>query len=112
MLMGPRLAIFLMFLMSDYLGKAYEMNLWPFLGFLFLPYTTLTYALAMNERGSLEGPYLVMWIGAIILDLYTTRVNGSGSSGVRVRVNEMAKRKTGARAVDARVIDIDTDKRD
>jgi len=107
MLMGPRLALFLLFLMSDYIGRAYEMNLWPFLGFLFLPYTTLTYALAMNERGGLEGPYLLMWLGAIILDLFVTKNNGSKSSGVRVRANEMAKRKSSARAVDARVIDID-----
>jgi hypothetical protein len=107
MLMGPRVVLFLMFLMSDYLGRAYEMNLWPFLGFIFLPYTTLAYAFAMNESGGLEGPYLLMWLGAIILDVYITRNNGSKSSGVRVRVNEMAKRKSGARAVDARVIDID-----
>jgi hypothetical protein len=83
------------------------MNLWPFLGFLFLPYTTLAYAFAMNNHGSLEGSYLLMWLGAIILDVFITKNNGSKSSGVRVRVNEMAKKKTAARAVDARIIDIE-----
>ena len=46
----PRFALFLVFLFSNYLGRAFETNFWPFMGFLFMPCTTLAYAGAMNEN--------------------------------------------------------------
>ena len=109
MLLVPRLILLQMFLFTDHLEKAFEMNLWPFLGLFFLPYTTLSYTIAMNDRGSLEGPYLFMMLGAIIIDLYTTRirVNKSESSGVRFRVNKTTKGQAAPRAVDAQFIDIE-----
>jgi hypothetical protein len=54
---------------SDYIGRAYESVLWPFLGFLFLPLTTLAYAWAINSRGSVEGLQLVVVIIAVLIDL-------------------------------------------
>ncbi len=65
----PRFAIFLVFLFSDYLGRAYETNFWPFLGFLFLPLTTLSYAFAMNAGGGVHGIYLVLMVVAVLGDL-------------------------------------------
>lgn len=111
-LLIPRLILLQMFLFTDHLSNAFKMNLWPFLGFFFLPYTTLSYTFAMNERGGLEGPYLFMVVGAFIIDLYTTRirVNRTESSGVRFRVNKMKGEGASPRAVDAQFIDIDKDK--
>ena len=43
----PRLVIVLVVIFSDYIGRAYEGFLWPFLGFLFMPVTTLAYAWAV-----------------------------------------------------------------
>ena len=68
-LVAPRLAIFLVFLFSDYLGTAYETWIVPFLGFLFLPLTTLAYAWAINTRGSVQGFALVVVIVAVLIDL-------------------------------------------
>ena len=51
---APRLVLFLVWLLSDYLGRAYASNFWPFLGFLFLPLTTLAYAWAKNSSGSVN----------------------------------------------------------
>jgi hypothetical protein len=53
-LMAPRFAIVLVVVLSDYIGRAYENMLWPFLGFLFMPLTTLAYAWAINSRGSVK----------------------------------------------------------
>ncbi len=44
---APRLVLLLVWLASDYLS-VYRTKFWPFLGFLFLPLTTLAYAFAMN----------------------------------------------------------------
>jgi hypothetical protein len=48
----PRLALFLVWLFgSGYLTRAYEHWIWPLLGFIFLPLTTLTFAFSLNSLG-------------------------------------------------------------
>ena len=66
----PRLVMLLVWLFSDFLGRAYETVLWPLLGFFFLPLTTLAYAFAINQNGgSVSGIYLVLVVVAVLLDL-------------------------------------------
>ena len=68
-LVAPRLAIVLVFLFSDYLGTAYQTWIVPFLGFLFLPLTTLAYAWAIHSHGSVQGFALVVVVVAVLIDL-------------------------------------------
>ena len=68
-LLTPRLVLVAVWLFSDYLGRAYDTLLWPLLGFLFMPLTTLAYAWAMNTAGSVEGLRLVIVIIAVLVDL-------------------------------------------
>ncbi len=68
-LITPRLVLVLVFLFSDYLGRAYHGLLIPLLGFIFLPLTTLVYAWEVNERHPIEGIYLVALIVAVVIDL-------------------------------------------
>lgn len=66
----PRLVIVLVAIFSDYLSRAFHGEWWwPLLGFFFLPFTTLAYALAMNQGGGVKGVYLVLVIVAVLLDL-------------------------------------------
>ncbi|HEX6164177.1 MAG TPA: hypothetical protein VFZ31_12475 [Vicinamibacterales bacterium] len=65
----PRFAIVLVVIFSNYLGRAYETTLWPFLGFLFMPLTTLAYAWAINSRGAVAGIQLVALVVAVLIDL-------------------------------------------
>lgn len=66
----PRVALFVLFIGGHYLGRAFETNLWPLLGFFFMPFTTLAYALAMNEnQHHLTGGWLVLFIVAVLADL-------------------------------------------
>ena len=37
----PRVAIILVVIFSDYLGRAYDGIFWPLVGFIFMPLTTL-----------------------------------------------------------------------
>jgi hypothetical protein len=66
---APRIAIVLVVLFSDYIGTAYESLLVPFLGFFFMPLTTLAYAWAIHSRGSVEGFALVVVVLAVLVDL-------------------------------------------
>ena len=65
----PRFAIILVVIFSNYIGRAYQTTLWPFLGFLFMPMTTLAYAWAINSRGSVVGFHLVVVVIAVLIDL-------------------------------------------
>ena len=80
-LSAPRFAILLVVFFSNYIGRAYETTLWPFLGFLFMPLTTLAYAWAINSRGSVVGFHLVVVVVAVLIDLGL--VGGSASPRYR-----------------------------
>lgn len=73
----PRFAIVLVVVFSDYIGRAYQTTLWPLVGFLFMPLTTLAYAWAINSRGSVAGFQLVVVVLAVLIDLGL--VGGSAS---------------------------------
>jgi hypothetical protein len=81
-LSAPRLAIVLVVLASDYIGRAYETVFWPLVGFLFMPLTTLAYAWAMHSRGSVEGIQLVVVVLAVLVDL---GIVGGGGAAARRR---------------------------
>jgi len=82
-LAAPRLVIVLMVIFSDYIGRAYETVLWPFLGFLFMPLTTLAYAWAHNSGGgNVSGFGLVAVVVAVLIDL---GIVGGNASNERVR---------------------------
>lgn len=68
-LLAPRVVIVLLVIFSNWIGNAYQTILWPLLGFIFMPYTTLAYALAINSHGSVTGLYLVIVIIAVLIDL-------------------------------------------
>ena len=66
----PRIAIILVWLFSTYLHQAYVTVIWPVLGLLFMPLTTLAYAFAWHSGGgSVHGFGLFVVIIAVLLDL-------------------------------------------
>jgi len=70
----PRVILVLMFLFSTYLQRAYDGLLVPLLGFLFLPLTTIAYAVLTNSHMPKEGVNLLILLVAVIVD-----VGGLGS---------------------------------
>ena len=97
LMMGPRLVLFMMFLFSDYLSRAYSVGFWPFVGFFFLPYTTLAYAIAKNSLGGVEGIGFVVCILGILLDF---GVIGGGASRRRKPPSEPPAPPKGPGTVD------------
>ena len=67
----PRLALFLVWLWGDYLGRAFAGHslLWPILGFFFMPLTTLAWAFSMNTWGEIRGLGTVLVILAVLIDV-------------------------------------------
>lgn len=67
----PRVALVLLWLLTNYLQRAYHGLLIPLLGFIFLPLTTLAYAWMVNngQAHHIEGVNLVILIVAVVIDL-------------------------------------------
>jgi hypothetical protein len=70
-LVTPRLVLFIMWIFTDYLSRAYGSWFWPTLGFFFLPTTTLAYAVAKDALSTASGGItaagvLVIVIGVVI----------------------------------------------
>jgi hypothetical protein len=65
----PRVVMVLLYLFTDYMGRAFQTALWPILGFLFAPFTTLAYAWAVNSQGGVQGWGLAAVIVGVLLDL-------------------------------------------
>ncbi len=78
----PRIALVLMWLIQ-YTATAFTTQLWPILGFFFLPYTTCAYAIGMKETGGFQGWTLILLIIGILLDFGT--LGGSGSRYRKLR---------------------------
>ena len=76
----PRVVLVLMFLLSNYLQRAYHGLLIPVLGFIFLPITTIVYAWLMNTHSAIAGPNLLILIIAVVID-----VGGHGGAYSRRR---------------------------
>jgi hypothetical protein len=68
-LLTPRLIMVLLWLVGDYLHRAYDGWLLPLLGFFLLPTTTLCYAIAENSMDGMRGLGLVLVIVGLLVDL-------------------------------------------
>jgi hypothetical protein len=79
-LISPRLALFVLWLFSDVLERAYDDWIVPVIGFFLLPWTTLAYAAfwSWGDRG-VEGFEWFFVILAFVIDL------GSYAHGQRSR---------------------------
>ena len=66
---APRLVILVVWLASDYFA-VYRTPIWPVLGFLFLPLTTLAYAFAMHYGDMQWTPIgVAALVTAVLVDL-------------------------------------------
>ena len=82
----PRFVILLLVLLGDYIGRAYTTTIWPLLGFVFMPMTTLAYAWSVNQFGGVHGLGLAGVILAVLLDLgLISFSNHHGQDGLRRR---------------------------
>jgi hypothetical protein len=69
-LSAPRFVLLIVWLCSNYLEWAYETKLWPVLGWIFMPLTTLAYAVAMHYGDHQWTPLgVALVVTAVLIDL-------------------------------------------
>ena len=70
--LGPRAAILVWWLFDQLRwAAAFDTFIWPFLGFLFLPWTTLFYVIAWSPVGGVDGAEWLLVILGVVLDVAT-----------------------------------------
>ncbi len=87
---APRLAIFLVWLFGDQMEKAYTSFILPAIGFLFLPWTTLFYALAYAGNATYGIGPGVSGFGWIIVGLGLVFDIMSYTGGAKQRAQQAA----------------------
>ena len=65
----PRIALALIYFLSNYLDRVYHSVLIILLGFIFLPLTTLVYAWMVNSGLPVGGINLLWLVLAVIVDI-------------------------------------------
>ena len=83
-LLLPRFTLFVLWVFTDRLDRAFDSFVVGFLGFLLLPYTTVLYALAYDARDGVTGFGWFLVIVGFLFDL------GSLTNGSRERRRSMA----------------------
>jgi hypothetical protein len=81
-LITPRFVMAVLWLFSNYLNQAFSSGWWGILGFLFLPTTSIGYAIAKNEftapGGGIEAAGIVVIVLGVVLDLGLLGSSGRG----------------------------------
>jgi hypothetical protein len=67
-LIAPRVTLVILWLFTSYLARAFGSFVWPLLGFIFLPATTLSVAIARVSLDGIEGWGLALVIVGVLID--------------------------------------------
>jgi hypothetical protein len=71
----PRIVLFVIWAFTDIAKNVFEGWVWPLLGFLFLPFTTLAFvgAKCWAEDGRIDGWWIALMVVAVLLDLASSK---------------------------------------
>ncbi len=79
----PRIALLLMWIFTSYVDRAFSSFIWPLLGLIFLPFTTIMFCLVYSPvaHGVVGAGWIWVVLG-LVLDIMSY---GSGGYGQRQR---------------------------
>ena len=70
-ILGPRFVLAVWWIFGDKVGAAFDSAIWPLLGLVFLPWTTLAYVIAW-QPGGLNGNWdALLIVLAVTVDIVT-----------------------------------------
>ena len=69
-LLFPRVVMIILWFFTDWFTGVFDTLLWPILGFLFLPVTTLWYSYVINRSGGEWSTFnIVVMVVAVLIDM-------------------------------------------
>ena len=69
--LGPRIALAVWWIFGDKVGAAFSSFIWPLLGLIFLPWTTLFYVIVWSAIGGVSGAEWLFVALGLLLDICT-----------------------------------------
>ena len=69
--LGPRLALFIWWVFGNKVDAAFDTWVWPLLGLLLLPWTTLFYVIMWSAIGGVSGAEWLFVALGVVLDVAT-----------------------------------------
>lgn len=89
-MIAPRAALFLVWILTPLVNRAFGTFLIPLLGFVFLPFTTLVYSLAYSP--AIGGPSGLGWLWVLLAFLVDLASYGGAASRKSGRSQEEFRR--------------------
>jgi hypothetical protein len=77
--LGPRFALLLWWIFGDRVDAAFDSWVWPLLGLLFLPWTTLAYVLVWSPVVDVQGAEWIVVALGFVLDVATYSARAAAS---------------------------------
>lgn len=68
-ILTPRFLSILIWIFTDWWSLAFQVWIWPVLGFFFMPVTTLVVLAARLNAGEIEGIWIIFVVLAVLWDL-------------------------------------------
>ncbi|MBV9328563.1 MAG: hypothetical protein JO352_33030 [Chloroflexi bacterium] len=66
-MLSPRLGVIILWFFTDYVSRAFDTWIWPLLGLIFLPWTTLFYILVAAPAGQITvWGWLMVALGLLV----------------------------------------------
>ena len=88
----PIIASPLIFFITNWMENAYQTKIWPILGIIFLPYTTLAYLTVMMQNDHrLEGAWVLLVILGVILDILGQAAAAANQEEVNKTLEDMMR---------------------
>ena len=70
----PRVLMVVLWIFTDWFSGVFSTTLWPVLGFLFMPLTTLWYSVVINHYGGQwNGMTIAVMVLAVVFDMGSNR---------------------------------------
>ena|SRR5687767_15947773 len=78
-LLGPRVALLFWWILGDKVDAAFSTWIWPLLGVLFLPWTTLAYVVVWSPVGGVAGEEWLLVALGLVGDIATYSARAAAS---------------------------------
>jgi hypothetical protein len=80
---APRIALLVLWLFTPYVNAAFNTWIWPLLGFIFLPFTTVIYVFVVIPLGSTNFWGWLCLILALFVDIRNFHDTYANQTGIR-----------------------------
>ena len=89
----PRISMVVILIATNWFKEAFNTTIWPIVGFIFAPYTTLAYMTSMlNNDHKLSGVWVLLLILGVLIDFFGAVICNSIKDETNKEIREMLEK--------------------